>query len=179
MNKLTDEQVVNALECCKSFDDLRACYKCPALQTDGCASGKTYISDFIIKEILDLIKRKDAKIERLTVENLQMVASIKRLKAEAIKEFAEKLKENAIDIDVSYGYGKEHYTEAVAVIEIDNLVEEMVGESNAQFTTHNSQLELLREKCLEHQDFHKGEDGVFKGWISVEDLDYIISEVSG
>jgi hypothetical protein len=37
----------------------------------------------------------------------------------------------------------------------------------------------FREKCLEHQDFHKGEDGVFKGWISVEDLDYIISEVSG
>ena len=49
-------------------------------------------------------------------------------KAEAIKEFADRLKENKIDVDVSYGYGREHYTEAVAVIEIDNLVKERVGE---------------------------------------------------
>lgn len=40
-------------------------------------------------------------------------------------------------------------------------------------------LTTLREKCIEHQDFHKGDDGKFRGWISVEDLDEIISEVSG
>ena len=40
-------------------------------------------------------------------------------------------------------------------------------------------LQQLREKCLEHQDFHKGDDGKFRGWVSVEDLDEIISEVSG
>lgn len=40
-----------------------------------------------------------------------------------------------------------------------------------------NKLNIFREKCLLHQDFHRGDDGVFKGWISVEDLDEIISEV--
>lgn len=34
------------------------------------------------------------------------------------------MKQSAFDCDVSFGYGKEHYTEAVAVIEIDDLVKE-------------------------------------------------------
>lgn len=55
---------------------------------------------------------------------------VKTAKAEAVKEFAEKLKEHKIDVDVSFGYGKEVYTEAVAVIEIDNLVKEMVDKNN-------------------------------------------------
>jgi hypothetical protein len=52
------------------------------------------------------------------------------IKAEAVKEFAERLKENKIDIDVSFGYGKEHYTEAVAVVEIDRLVKEFTEGKN-------------------------------------------------
>ena len=54
--------------------------------------------------------------------------AVKQIKSEAYKEFAERLKQSAFDCDVSFGYGKEHYTKAVAVIEIDNLVKEMVGE---------------------------------------------------
>lgn len=54
---------------------------------------------------------------------------VKQIKAEAIKEFAERLKAETIEVDVSYGYGREHYTEAVAVIVIDNLVKEMVGDT--------------------------------------------------
>jgi hypothetical protein len=50
---------------------------------------------------------------------------IAKARVEAIKEFAEKLKESAFNCDVSFGYGREHYTEAVAVLEIDNLVKEM------------------------------------------------------
>ena len=42
------------------------------------------------------------------------------------------MKENKIDIDVSFGYGREVYTEAVAVIEIDKLVKEKVGDYNAE-----------------------------------------------
>lgn len=38
-------------------------------------------------------------------------------------------------------------------------------------------IKKLREKCNEHQDFHKGDDGVFKGWISMENLDRIIDEM--
>ena len=35
----------------------------------------------------------------------------------------------------------------------------------------------LREKCMEHQDFHKGDDGVFRAYISIEDLDRVIDEM--
>ena len=52
---------------------------------------------------------------------------IARNRAEAIKDFAKKLKEERIDVDVSYGYGREYYTEVVTTIEIDNIVKEMVG----------------------------------------------------
>ena len=50
-------------------------------------------------------------------------------------------------------------------------------ENNAQFTMQNSQLELLREKCIEHQDYHKCDDGKFRAYISIEDLDVIIDEL--
>ena len=49
----------------------------------------------------------------------------KEIRAEAIKEFAEKLKQQAFSCDVSFGFGKEHFAKAVAVIDIDRLVEEM------------------------------------------------------
>ena len=43
----------------------------------------------------------------------------------AIKEFAEKLKQQAFSCDVSFGFGEEHCTKAVAVIDIDRLFEKM------------------------------------------------------
>ena len=49
----------------------------------------------------------------------------KEIRAEAIKEFAEKLKQQAFPCDVSFGFGKEHYTKAVAAVDIDRLFEKM------------------------------------------------------
>ena len=60
--------------------------------------------------------------------NKRFLEAIDIVKAEAIKEFAERLKESAFDCDVSFGFGKECYTEAVAVVEIDNVLKEMVGD---------------------------------------------------
>lgn len=34
----------------------------------------------------------------------------------------------------------------------------------------------LREKCVEKQEFLIGEDNRYKGYVSIEDLDYIIEE---
>ena len=99
-----------------------------------------------MKDALDLIKRQEAEIEKMRKVVNADVLFVRRMsgksqrakefiriktdlvKAEAIKEFAERLKKNSIAVDVSLGYGKEHYTDAVAVIEIDSLVKEMVGE---------------------------------------------------
>lgn len=99
----------------------------------------------LTKAMRDLINRQEAEIERLSAENEQLgndvdgkmkyiyelEERIKTAKSEAIKEFAERLKKSAFDCDVSFGFGREHYTEAVTVFEIDNLVKEMVGENNA------------------------------------------------
>jgi hypothetical protein len=38
-------------------------------------------------------------------------------------------------------------------------------------------INAIREKCIEHQDFHKGDDGVFRAYISIEDLDRIVDEL--
>jgi hypothetical protein len=102
----------------------------------------------LLKNTLDLINRQQAEIARLKAEHdknfekweildkrtkeryAELYEEAKAVvKTEAIKEFAERLKAlDRLDVDVSYGYGREHYTEAIAVNLIDNLVKEMVGE---------------------------------------------------
>ncbi len=123
--KFTDKEIIKALECC---DDFEWCGHC-SLQ------GVTDCRTVLTENALDLINRQQAEIEQWKAEAnkyqnwwCQEIDIVQTSNSEAIKEFAERLKENTIDVDVSYGYGREHYTEAVAVIEIDNLVKEMIGE---------------------------------------------------
>ena len=123
---MTDNEIIKALICC-CRGIVEDCEKCS--NKDIC--GKTDIVEYI----LDLINRQKAEIERLekAIEMVDFIEDlrekqIKRAKAEAITEFAERLKAQSIDIDVSFGYGKEHYTEAVAVVEIDQIAKEMIGE---------------------------------------------------
>lgn len=73
----------------------------------------------IMKDSIDLIIRQKAEIERLNYESLQMVASIKNLRAEAVKEFAERLKET------KFKHGNDFM---VYADNIDTLVKEMVGD---------------------------------------------------
>lgn len=74
------------------------------------------------------IATQNANIDRLNYENLQMIASIKHLKAEAIKEFAERLKKQA---EVYTDFDEDVFRLAVGISKIDNLLKEMVGEDNA------------------------------------------------
>ena len=84
----------------------------------------------LTKAMRDLINRQEAEIDELSGAILRLVVALENAKSEAIKEFAERLKKSAFDCDVSFGFGREHYTEAVTVFEIDNLVKEMVGEND-------------------------------------------------
>ena len=158
MNKLTDNESVKALECCK-IDD---CKSCPLSNYDGC---KSLLFDGDI--VLDLINRQKAENERLVeiiekgdfssysalkaiadrrIKNLEYInklkAEIERLKpfekkvgigvlenlkqleyekTEAIKEFAERLKEPYKDYDKNVGVvGK-----TALFNDIDDLVKEM------------------------------------------------------
>ena len=82
----------------------------------------------LTKAMRDLINRQEAEIDELSSAILRLVVALENAKSQAAKEFAERLKKSAFDCDVSFGFGREHYTEAVTVFEIDNLVKEMVGE---------------------------------------------------
>ena len=125
---MTDAEIVKALECCKSFDDLRACYKCPALENGDCSDGKVYISNFILDNTLDLINRQKAEIEKLerAVSHLEDYANsvADKVKAEAIKEFAEKLKCRSHRFKTI----DRIFVDCIPLDYIDKLVKEVVGE---------------------------------------------------
>ena len=145
--KLTDNEIIKALECCPRGIGMK-CEKCPMFRTNDCMS-KLHVNT------LDLINRQKAEIERLkcneklesvnitlnaliemknsTINNLMktvdmLETQLKTAKAEAVKEFAEKLKEfmhnkfKALD---------EYEFEYISERDIDNLAKEMVGDDNA------------------------------------------------
>ena len=66
---MTDEQIVRALECCLSSNDLIACWKCPAVKLNIYCDGNSKISNGIVNKVVDLIKRQQAEIERLQKES--------------------------------------------------------------------------------------------------------------
>lgn len=131
---MTDNEIVKVLECCRNG----TCRECPYVDEGYC--GRRMISGS-----LDLIKRQQAEIEEkfetigqqgryikgLKEENEKIKTKIYKMaidkalaekaRAEAIKEFADKLK--AIGT-------KEGAYDYVSVFEIDNLVKEMAGADN-------------------------------------------------
>ena len=83
-----------------------------------------------VKEVLNLFNREQAEIERLTrlLAQWKKVAykyidAVENIKSEAIKEFAERLRQEAVI--------KCDWDNCVDVEDIDRLVAEMVGEQNA------------------------------------------------
>jgi hypothetical protein len=115
--KLTDNEIIKALECCKSVIGGN-CDACPYV----CCN--MYEESDAIKDAISLINRQKAEIERLQKVNDSFTDIGKlysEIKAEAIKEFAERLKNSA-----DYCTGTiEFDTE-----DIDNLVKEMVGDGD-------------------------------------------------
>ncbi|MBO5463772.1 MAG: hypothetical protein J6A49_10730 [Clostridia bacterium] len=132
---MTDKEIIKALECCA---DLFDCIDCPCKEFCG-DLGK------LQQNALDLINRQQAEkevmqkyidclksenhdynhaTEQLAKENRQLQAEIERLlqklqqpQTEAIKEFAERLKEEM-----------RKYCGEITEDDIDNLIKEMVGE---------------------------------------------------
>lgn len=135
---MTEAEIKKALECCA---DETGCAKgCPFFdkKKSKCKVASPYGA--FEKLLLDLINHQQAEIERLKDENLQSEypARIRvddffvcanslgewlefcdSLKAEAIKEFAERLKENCKVIGAP-----------LITNRIDNLVKEMVGDAS-------------------------------------------------
>lgn len=136
---MTDKEIIKALECCISDEN---CENCP-LHHKKIENACTLTVVEFYKEILDLINRQQAEIERLqneigslnkkypcTVqlgEHCLMYArslddydkQIGDISTEAIKGFAERLKEQA---------KANEWNGTICGLDIDRLEKEMVGE---------------------------------------------------
>ena len=146
---MTDKDIIKALECCTTNG--ASCKDCPAFVKVERSNCKKYF-----RGALALINRQQAEIERLKAkcENTQIgynfaedeIKNLKKdkyklqkalnqsedyrviAKAEAVKEFAERLK-NKIKIECNpYGKPTFDYDTSISIMRyIDNLVKEMVG----------------------------------------------------
>ena len=139
---MTDNEIIKALECCftRGFDE-STCYECPFYT----ATAKC--TEDLRDSALDLINRQAAENERLKAENKSIRYCYEQAKsyndtlaesceknckhfnmttrAEALKEFAERVKKHSFVDNLSLE-GKE----TVYVDDIDKLVKEMTEEKS-------------------------------------------------
>ena len=122
---MTDNDIVEALKLCTTQDGSIPCYDCPCWNDDEQkCEGIDYTAT------LDLINRQKTEIERLRKEaNLVSILfqdlqeRMNDIKAEAYKEFAEKL-ENEINCRTTLS--REQDKNVIHIMH--NLLKEMVGE---------------------------------------------------
>lgn len=90
--KYTDEEIKKALECCSNDDDGSGCGNCPLGDT------YPYCDDVLDGQVIDLINRQQAEIERLSHKCEDCAGCVQcnidcaNIESEAVKEFAERLK---------------------------------------------------------------------------------------
>jgi hypothetical protein len=113
---MTDDEIIKALECCMKTEFITDCAKCEMLAFD--------CKDTLIENALNLINRQKAEIERLNIEFQSMRSAansykihLETAKSEAIKEFAERLKEHR--------YGELNNCISFSIGYLDNLVKEI------------------------------------------------------
>lgn len=134
---MTDKQIIKALECCSTDVRENTCPKCAFYKKHRC-------TPLMLNAVSDLINRQEVEIESLKQiideqdkEVLKLQNRIifwredlnyqpENIKSEAIKEFAERLKEEMrLDDDCDYDCINCHYECKEYIPYIDNLVEEM------------------------------------------------------
>ena len=123
--KLTPEEIIKALECCKPYND-EGCLKCPLANVflPECA-------EILSKESVDLINSQQAEIEEWKKINQQLANEMEKrrkedigiakgyARIEAIKEFAKRLRK-CMGTDTRYIL--------ISEFTLNNLVKEMVGD---------------------------------------------------
>lgn len=152
MKNLTDEQIIIALECCAK--QISNCSQCSYRFNED---DKFDCEEALGRDTIDLINRKNAKIEELKTEIERLKAENKSIrycyeqeksyndtlaesceknckhfnmttKSKAIKDFAERLKRTSIGLEI--GDDKKLKMTVVSTVAIDNLVKEMTEEEN-------------------------------------------------
>jgi hypothetical protein len=133
---MTDEQIKKALKVCVKNETPFCCGECELGENNSSCD----CVDRLLKLSLDLIARQQAEIKELEKEKYRLQKALNQAedyrliaRTEAIKEFAERLKETPMRFSVEYVkyYDKPPIKKMVLFIDdndINNLVKEMVGE---------------------------------------------------
>lgn len=119
---MTDNEIVKALEClCGNALNCRECPYSPRYKFPLCQQQ-------VAKDTLSLINRQKEEIERLKGwENLLKAEKHSLIKAEAVKEFAHRIRQRSYESsDWSHG----EHPMVVEWSDIDEVLEEMAGENN-------------------------------------------------
>lgn len=134
--KFTDEEIKSSLEVIATTQNCNEC------KIRNCKWGTCNCSQITANVALDLINHQKEEIERLKNRDMQVEVSDKlerEIKAEAVKEFAEKLEEKLCDCRTvsdgeycGFDCGDTHEC-------IDDLLKEMVGEENDSFENYNKE----------------------------------------
>lgn len=146
---MTDEQIIRALEICANDGDCKDCAINPHKGNYG------YCTSLALKAALDLINRQKAEIENYSITEKDLryrnkefekankkqaeyigeleseLRAYTEIRAKAIKEFAERLKEKIDDSDVVYSTNYD-----IVMNYIDNLVKEMTEGDNDKLRTN-------------------------------------------
>ncbi len=124
MSKMTDKEIIKASECCIKYD---MCVICPCYSFCGGEYD-------LLQNTFDLINRQQAEIEDLKEDNFiksqkranifEILNAHEKGRAEAIKEYKEKLREHAyLDSGIT-GFQEM----VVDLSDIENIADEVVGE---------------------------------------------------
>ena len=114
-HKFTDEEVINSLKICANNGECKECAINPHKGNYGFCTG------LAINAALDLINRQKAEIEDLReIVFTDRSEAIQNLKAEVVKEFAERLKIYYRNLDKTAG--------ALINYTIDQKLKEFLGE---------------------------------------------------
>ena len=124
---MSDKEIIKALKCCSHRNGDLPCEGCPAY------SIAQMCMEDLMSDAIDLITHQKAEIERLEKELMKcklekemMYQTVKEIKSEATKEFAERLKEGELYMRINFPNTKNGIEDYIVLSDdIDNLVKEM------------------------------------------------------
>lgn len=124
---MTDNEIIKALKCCGVLGNYVCDEECPMLNNDIRTASECRIK--LNHYALTLINRQQAEIENLKIENQSLRAAANSYKlhynearAEAVKEFAYRLKDYAEEC-------KRNGYDGIGSHDIDDILKEMAGDT--------------------------------------------------
>ena len=124
---LLDRDIIKAFECCTKIEEgesLKLCFECPMFEedVDNCTAS-------LFRAVLDLINRQQTEIEEQDQAIINALHRMGEVRAEAIKEFAERLLESKYESS-DWSHGEHPYV--VEESDIENLLYELTEVSNGK-----------------------------------------------